>query len=117
MTLLRRRLWGALLLMALAAFPTSPVEAATASQNSSAPSLQSTSRTPRTGTRPRRRARRAPPGGVYARHAVVIDPATGEMLYEKNAAISTPIASLSKLMTVIVFLEQEPYLERRVEVT
>ena len=117
MTLLRRRLWGALLLTALTACPTPPVEAATTSASGSGSSIHTTSRTSKTGTRPRRRVRRAPPGGVYARHAVVIDPATGEMLYEKNAAISTPIASLSKLMTVIVFLEQEPNLERRVEVT
>jgi len=117
MTLLRRRLWGALLLTALTLVSTTPVEAASTSQTRSGKSVQSSSRTTRTGTKPRRRVRRAPPGGVYARHAVVFDPATGEVLYEKNAAISVPIASLSKLMTVIVFLEQEPYLERRVEVT
>jgi len=118
MTLLRRRLWGALLLSVLTAISFVPVEAATTSKSGSTTSVQSSSKTTRTGTKPRRRSRRAPPpGGVYARHAVVFDPATGEMLYEKNAAISVPIASLSKLMTTMVFLEQEPYLDRRVEVT
>jgi D-alanyl-D-alanine endopeptidase (penicillin-binding protein 7) len=47
----------------------------------------------------------------------VIDPLTDEVLYEKNAASSVPIASLSKLMTVRVFLEQLPDLDRMVEVT
>src|SRR5690242_9048443 len=71
----------------------------------------------RPGRHVRRRGRRAPPeGGVYARHAVVIDPSTDEVLYEKNAAESVPIASLSKLMTDMVFLEQKPDLDRQVEV-
>jgi serine-type D-Ala-D-Ala endopeptidase (penicillin-binding protein 7) len=65
-----------------------------------------------------RRARRAPPaGGVYARNAVVIDPRTGEVLYEKAAGTSVPIASLTKLMTALVFLERKPDLDREVVVT
>jgi D-alanyl-D-alanine endopeptidase (penicillin-binding protein 7) len=69
-------------------------------------------------SRPRkRRARRPPPGGVYARHAIVIDSRTGEVLFEKNAGSSVPIASLTKLMTALVFLEQMPDLDREVEVT
>jgi D-alanyl-D-alanine endopeptidase (penicillin-binding protein 7) len=65
-----------------------------------------------------RRARRGPPGGVvYARSAVVFDPVTNEVLFQKNAATSVPIASLTKLMTAIVFLDQKPDLERTVEVT
>jgi D-alanyl-D-alanine endopeptidase (penicillin-binding protein 7) len=48
---------------------------------------------------------------------VVLDPATGELLYEKNAGTTVPIASLSKLMTVLVFLDQKPDLDRVVEVT
>jgi D-alanyl-D-alanine endopeptidase (penicillin-binding protein 7) len=54
---------------------------------------------------------------VYARHAIVVDPRTGEVLYEKNAGSSVPIASLTKLMTALVFLEQKPDLDRKVEVT
>lgn len=66
----------------------------------------------------RRRRRRLPPGGVvWARNAVVLDPETNEILFEKDAATTVPIASLSKLMTMLVFLEQKPDLERVVEVT
>ena len=63
------------------------------------------------------RARRPPPGGVYARCAVVMDPVSGQVLYEKNADLAMPIASITKLMTAVVFLEQKPDLEREVEVT
>ena len=63
------------------------------------------------------RHRPPPPGGVYARNAIVLDPATGEVLYEKNSSRSVPIASLTKLMTAMVFLEQKPDLTREVEVT
>ena len=63
------------------------------------------------------RVRRAPAGGVYARCAVVIDPLTGAVLYEKNADRSAPIASITKLMTAMVFLEQKPNLLRDAEVT
>jgi len=65
----------------------------------------------------RRRVRRAPPGGVYARNAVVLDPTTDQILYDKNSEDTAPIASLSKLMTALVFLEQKPDLDRSVEVT
>jgi D-alanyl-D-alanine endopeptidase (penicillin-binding protein 7) len=66
----------------------------------------------------RRRTRRAPPaGGVYARNALVMDAQTGEVLYSKNADRVVPIASLSKLMTAMVFLEQKPDLDREVEIT
>ena len=58
-----------------------------------------------------------PPGGVYARNAILVDPTTGEVLFEKNATRSVPIASITKLMTAMVFLEQKPDLDREVEVT
>ncbi len=64
----------------------------------------------------RRHHRRPPPGGCYARSAIVMDPETGEVLYVKNAETAVPIASLSKLMTVMVFLEQNPDLGRTVVV-
>jgi D-alanyl-D-alanine endopeptidase (penicillin-binding protein 7) len=54
---------------------------------------------------------------VWARNAIVLDPATGAVLYEKNAGASAPIASLTKLMTALVLLEQPPDFERSVEVT
>lgn len=62
-------------------------------------------------------ARRSPPGGVYSRYAFAMDPATGEVLFEKNADKSVPIASITKLMTVLVFVEQRPDLEQQVAVT
>ena len=66
-----------------------------------------------------RRTRRAPapPGGVYATQAVAIDPATGETLFAKDPARKVPIASITKLMTNLVFLEQHPDLDQIVEVT
>src|SRR5512146_3542992 len=54
-----------------------------------------------------RRRRLPPPGGVYARNAILLDPTTGEVLFEKNSSRSVPIASLTKLMTAMVFLEQK----------
>jgi D-alanyl-D-alanine endopeptidase (penicillin-binding protein 7) len=74
----------------------------------------STSRTP--AHRTVRRARRAPPGGCYAGSAIVVDPATGAILYEKNAEATRPIASITKLMTVLVFLEGKPNLDRLAEI-
>lgn len=65
----------------------------------------------------RRRASAPPPGGVYARNALVIDPATDKVLFEKRSEQTVPIASLTKLMTALVFLEQQPDLRRSVEVT
>lgn len=107
------------LLLALLLTPATMVEseAATPTQSPRNTSVQrSAAGTAKAPVKRRRRARRPPPGGVYARYAVVLDPATDEILYEKNAAASVPIASLSKLMTVLVFLEQQPDLDRRVAV-
>ena len=69
-------------------------------------------------SRSRRHHALAPPrGGVYARNAVVIDPATDEVLFEKQSLQTVPIASLTKLMSAMVFLEQKPDLRRMAEVT
>jgi D-alanyl-D-alanine endopeptidase (penicillin-binding protein 7) len=111
-----------LLLTALMAVPTMTVaEAATSSSPSkSTPTTvqkRSTGTSSKSTPRKRRARRAPPPGGVYARNAIVMDPVSGEVLYEKNASRAVPIASLSKLMTALVFLENEPDLERRVEVT
>jgi D-alanyl-D-alanine endopeptidase (penicillin-binding protein 7) len=54
---------------------------------------------------------------VWARNAIVLDPSTGAILYQKNAGASAPCASLTKLMTALVFLEQRPDFDRSVEVT
>lgn len=55
-------------------------------------------------------ARRKPPGGVWSHYAIVLDPTTNQVLFEKNAYKSVPIASITKLMTAMVFLEQKPTL-------
>lgn len=65
----------------------------------------------------RHRALAPPRGGVYARNAVIIDPATAEVLFEKQSLQTVPIASLTKLMSAMVFLEQKPDLRRMAEVT
>lgn len=61
--------------------------------------------------------RRGPRGVVYARNAIVLDPETDEVLFEKNADTAVPIASLTKLMTDMVYLETEPDLSQLAEVT
>ncbi len=77
-----------------------------------------TTRKGKVATRGRRTRRSTPPaGGVYARNAILVDPRTGEVLFEKNAARQVPIASLTKLMTALVFLEQKPNLRREATVT
>ena len=119
MSLSARRLAGLLLFVLLTAAPPTRDEATASTTQGSGPSLQRASTpAPKTRPRSRRRGRRLPPGGVvWARNAVVLDPVTNEILFEKNAAITVPIASLSKLMTVLVFLDQNPDLNRMAEVT
>ena len=117
-----RRLVLLLLLVLLFAPTETTVETAQAATKSgSGTTLQKSKSGAKRGTRSRsrrRRGRRLPPDGVvWARHAVVLDPATNEILFEKKASASVPIASLSKLMTAIVFLEQNPDLNRYAEVT
>jgi D-alanyl-D-alanine carboxypeptidase/D-alanyl-D-alanine endopeptidase (penicillin-binding protein 7) len=65
-------------------------------------------------------ARAASAGGdvkVGSAHAIVVDEATGEVLFNKNAAATAPIASLTKLMTAMVVLDakQDPQEELRIE--
>ena len=104
---------GALLLAALVAFAITMIAIAPApSQAASSHRISNRGKHART-----HRARRAPPGGVWARNAIILDPATGEVLFEKNSDRSVPIASLTKLMTIMVLLEQKPDLSREVEVT
>jgi len=45
------------------------------------------------------------PGGVTARHALVLDDATGQVLMARDADTVVPIASLTKLMTAMVVLD------------
>jgi serine-type D-Ala-D-Ala endopeptidase (penicillin-binding protein 7) len=82
----------------------------------SSPSLK-VAATAKPTTARKRRVRRGPPGGVvYSRNAVVLDPMTNEVLFEKNASRSVPIASITKLMTALVFVSLNTDLARQVEV-
>lgn len=119
---MRFRAPGVLLLSALlATVGTMAMAATTAPAAPGPPTLATrTGGAARTASKRHHRVHRhrpPPPGGVYARNAILLDPATGEVLYEKNSSRSVPIASLTKLMTAMVFLEQKPDLSREVEVT
>jgi serine-type D-Ala-D-Ala endopeptidase (penicillin-binding protein 7) len=123
MTIRPRRLLGALLLAAIMLCPATMAVAATPSVSGANGSKAQTFSAAYTRSTPRRArvrrpSRRTPPGGVvWARNAIVLDPISDEVLYEKNSAAAAPCASLTKLMTTLVFLEQAPDLERVVEVT
>jgi D-alanyl-D-alanine endopeptidase (penicillin-binding protein 7) len=54
---------------------------------------------------------------VRAAAAIVFDPATGEVLWEQNSRDQRSIASITKVMTAIVFLADQPDLTQRVTVT
>lgn len=105
---------GFVVFLALAVWGIEPASAAPPAP--AKPTISVAAKTSGTTVRKRRR-RRSPPGGVYARQAIVIDPKTGEVLFEKNASTTVPIASLTKLMTAIVFLQDDPDLSRSVQVT
>ncbi|MCE2542629.1 MAG: D-alanyl-D-alanine carboxypeptidase [Acidobacteria bacterium] len=52
-----------------------------------------------------------------AEAAVVYDPASHEILWESNSFTRRPIASITKVMTALVFLEQQPDLDADVVVS
>ncbi len=111
-----RRGLGSLFLAVLIACTATTADAS--STRKSRTSVHRTTKVTKTTRKRVRRVRRGPPGGVvYARSAVVFDPVTNEVLFQKNAGASVPIASLTKLMTAIIFLDQKPDLARTVEVT
>ena len=62
----------------------------------------------------KKRRYRAPASGSQA--ALVMDAQTGDILYEKNGGQARSIASLTKLMTAMVYLETEPDLEAKMKV-
>ncbi len=43
---------------------------------------------------------------IHAKSSIAIDLATGDVLYEKNAHENLPIASITKLMTILIILEE-----------
>jgi len=118
MKLSTRRAVGSIALAALIALAATTADAAT-TRKSRRSTVHRTSVVKKSTVRKKRRARaRKPPvGGVYSRSAIVFDPVTNEVLFEKNAARTVPIASITKLMTALVFLDQSPDLANTVEVT
>ena len=54
---------------------------------------------------------------VRAQAAIVYNPATHEILWELNGHQPRPIASITKVMSVLVFLEQQPDLDAEVVVS
>ncbi len=51
---------------------------------------------------------------ITARAGAILDVATGEFLFEKDANAPYPIASLTKLVTVMTFLDTKPNLDEEV---
>lgn len=51
-----------------------------------------------------------------ARAAIVVDDKSGKILFEKNANQRLPLASLTKIMTAVIFLETNPDFDREVEI-
>ncbi len=52
-----------------------------------------------------------------SKHAIVIDEATGKVLFEKNSTDIVPIASLTKLMTAMVVLDARLDMYEYIEIT
>lgn len=101
--------------------------AAAAASSSSAKKLKATSAKSYPGRRAVRRRRRAAPlrlpevtaSGIPRLHvkaAYVEDAATGRVLFQKNPERVYPIASLTKLITVMVLLDTDPVWDRVVEI-
>ena len=62
-------------------------------------------------------AQGVPSPRVRAAAAIVLDPLTGDALWELNAREPRPIASITKVMTAMLFLGQEPDLSRDVVIS
>jgi serine-type D-Ala-D-Ala endopeptidase (penicillin-binding protein 7) len=53
---------------------------------------------------------------VRAAAAIIFDPATGQVLYEDNSQEKRSIASITKVMTALVYLEDNPDLNQQVSI-
>jgi len=53
---------------------------------------------------------------VRAEAAIIFDPATGQVLYEENSQDKRSIASITKVMTALVYLEDNPDLTQEVTI-
>ena len=92
--------------------PTVSIAASKTASKSTSKSVSKKSSSKKPTTKKRRF--RAPSSGSKA--ALVMDAHTGDILYEKNGGETRSIASLTKLMTNMVYLETEPDLEAKVTV-
>ena len=54
---------------------------------------------------------------VRAAAAIVYNPQTGDVLWEENSHDQRSIASLTKIMTAVTFMADDPDLTQRVAVT
>ncbi len=97
----RRLVVTALVLGCLAAAPPAPLSAGA----------------PAGGAEAAAAAQGVPSPSVRAAAAIVLDPVTGDALWELNAREPRPIASITKVMTAMLFLEQEPDLSRDVVIS
>jgi serine-type D-Ala-D-Ala endopeptidase (penicillin-binding protein 7) len=57
------------------------------------------------------------PLALKSNAAIVVDAATSQVLFEKNAGFALPIASLTKLMTALIVIEAKQDMEEVLEVT
>jgi D-alanyl-D-alanine endopeptidase (penicillin-binding protein 7) len=64
-----------------------------------------------------RRVAAVPAPRVRAQAAIILDPVTGETLWERHSRDVRSIASITKVMTVMLFLEQQPDLSRQVVIS
>ena len=64
-----------------------------------------------------RRVPSIPVPRLRAQAAIILDPETGETLWERNSRETRQIASITKVMTVMLFLEQQPELSREVVIS
>lgn len=62
------------------------------------------------------RANAADPG-LKSASALVVDAGNGEVLYERDASLVSPIASITKLMTALVVLDGQQPLDEQIEIT
>lgn len=57
------------------------------------------------------------PSNIAAKAGIVVDAATGQVLWQKNADAALSIASITKLMTCLVFLDHNPGWETKHKMT
>ena len=81
------------------------------------PPVGLSAREPAAGAPGARPAQSIPSPRVRAAAAIIFDPATGNAVWELNAREPRPIASITKVMTAMLFLEDGPDLDRDVVVS